>query len=240
MSANRLSHLALAIGLIACATPSLAQPGWGGSGWGGRGWGGGMRGDMWGESRINSQRAAPDNREGKVDAAQFVAPDAGEALGHGPVAVTAMPGTTTDASEQTLYEAAVIDQLVKAGYDTIKPDPTGGQVTELRIVRDVLVPEEQKRKPVSGAMSVGVSNYGTSTGMAIAVDLTKAKKALMSTRMEARILDRATGKALWEGRAEIATREGDSHWTQQAIATRLAAALFDRFPLPSTDAIASR
>ncbi len=67
-------------------------------------------------------------------------------------------------------------------------------------------------------------------GMALAVDLTKPAKALVSTRLMARILDRASGKVLWEGRADIVTRDGDSRWTEQAIATRLAAALFEDFP----------
>ena len=141
-----------------------------------------------------------------------------------------MPGTTEPARASADYEAAMIDQLVKAGYDTMKPDPQGGQVAQIRIVRDVLVPQEDKRKPVSGEVTMGASNRGTMMGMAVAVDLSKPRKALVSTRMEAQIIDRASGKALWEGRAEIATREGDDKWTDQAIANRLAAAMFDRFP----------
>jgi hypothetical protein len=235
MTAIRPSSLALLIGALTCAMPALAQPGWGGSGWGR------SRGD-WGRSSFPSSASASsrDDREGKVDADQFAADDAGDALGHGPIAVTTGPGSSADASDQAVYEAAVIDQLVKAGYDTIKPDPAGGQIAELRIVRDVLVPQEQKRKPVSGEATVGVSNYGSMVGMAVAVDLSKPKKALISTRLEARVRDRATGKPLWEGRAEMATREGDSRWGEQAIATRLAAALFAGFPGQGDGKVASR
>lgn len=237
MPTNRLSSAALLIAAIACAAPALAQPGWGG-GWGRSGWGS-MRGGGWGESSLN-RSSAQDGREGRVDAAHFVADDAGDALDHGPIAITSAPGTTASSSDQTYYEAAVIDQLVKAGYDTTKPDPAGGQIAELKIVRDVLVPKEEKRKPVSGEVTIGASNYGTFTGAAIAVDLSKPKGALISTRLEARVLDRATGKALWEGRAEIATREGDSRWTEQAIAGRLASALFDDFRKTTGDEVASR
>jgi len=35
---------------------------------------------------------------------------------------------------------------------------------------------------------------------------------------------------LWEGRAEMYSREGDDKWDDQAIATRLAKALFEDFP----------
>ena len=66
--------------------------------------------------------------------------------------------------------------------------------------------------------------------MAVNIDLSKPRSALISTTLEARIRDRASGRVLWEGRADIATRQGDEHWPATAIATRLAAALFDRFP----------
>jgi hypothetical protein len=289
MPTYRFSSVALLIAAVACAAPAVAQPGWGG-GWGRSGWGSSMRGD-WGGSRVNARSAdSGDSREGRVDAAHFVADDAGDALGHGPITVTTAPERAvdtrgadplagdaqesrplepgaqgpniqgpniqgpvardsdaqrldthaTDTRDRAVYEAAVIDQLVKAGYDTTKPDPAGGQIAELKIVRDVLVPQEAKRKPVSGEMTIGASNYGTYTGMAIGVDLSKPRKALISTRLEARVRDRATGKPLWEGRAEIATREGDSKWTDQAIATRLAQALFERFPDRAGGKVASR
>ncbi len=149
-----------------------------------------------------------------------------------------MAGTTPEARDQATYEAALVDQLVKAGYDTATPDPKGGQVLEIRIVRDVLRPEEQKRNPVSGEVMVGASNHGTMTGMALNLDFTKPKKALLSIKLEARIRDRVTDKPLWEGRAEIATREGDKHWDETQIANRLAAALFEKFPQPMTDGMA--
>jgi hypothetical protein len=79
-------------------------------------------------------------------------------------------------------------------------------------------------------MEVGVSNRGSYQALAIGVDLSKPRKALLSTRLEARIRDRASGAVLWEGRADIATRAGDPKWTDQAIATKLAAALFSGFP----------
>lgn len=240
MPAIRLSTVALLIAAFAGATPSVAQPGWGG-GWGARGWGSGGWGrpawNDWGGQRING---GPDSREGKVDSEQFLADDAAALLGHGPIVVTSLAGSTATGSDQVVYEAAMIDQLVKAGYDTTNPKADSGQVAEIRIIRDTVVPEEPKRKPVSGEMSMGVSNRGSMMGMAVAVDLTKPKKALISTRLEAKVRDRATDKVLWEGHAEIDTREGDDHWGEQAIANRLAAALFEHFPSPSHESVARR
>jgi hypothetical protein len=144
-----------------------------------------------------------------------------------------MPGGTGDARQGATFEAAVVDQLAKAGYDTVTSDAAHGQLAEVRVIRDVVRPEETKRSPVSGETTVGVSNRGSFAGMAINVDLSKPAKALLSTRLMARIRDRATDKVLWEGRADIVTRDGDSHWTEQEIATRLAAALFEDFPAKS-------
>ena len=235
MTVRRSLALLLA---MACAMPASAQPGMWGRPWGG-GFGGygGFGRDRWDDPRA---RSAPDSREGKVDAESFVAKDAKPQLGHGAVAVKAAPGTTAEGSDEATYEAALVDQLVKAGYDTAKPDPAGGQVVELKILRDTVVPEEEKRKPVSGEADVTVSNRGTGYGLALAVDLSKPKKALISTRLDAQIKDRTSGATLWEGHATIVTREGDSHWTDQAIATRLAAALFDGFPNDATAVLAER
>ena len=182
-------------------------------------------------------------REGKVEVTRFLADGAAaEALGKGTIAVAAAPsnGEAADPRELSTYEAAVIDQLAHAGYDTATHDGAGGQITELRISHDVVVPQEAPHKPVSGEMEVGVGNRGTSMGMAIAIDLSKPRKALVSTRLEARIKDRATGNVLWEGRADIATRDGSERWDDNAIAARLAAALFDGFPGRSGETVAAR
>lgn len=207
-------------------TALLAQRGgWGEPGWGERGWG----------SHI--ARQAP-SREGKVDVARFRAEgDAALALGHGAIAVvpmTAEPdaesGLPDNAGPNPTFEAAVEDRLVKAGYDTVHAAPGTGQIAEVRIMRAEAEPAEAPHKPLSGEMTMGVSNRGSMLGLALAYDGSKPRGALISTRLEARIRDRATGTVLWEGRADIITREGDQRWTEQAVATKLAGVLFDGFP----------
>lgn len=227
--ARRTLSLALC---LAVATPAVAQMG----GWGGRGWGGSGR---WNDSPSwRDRRASVGNeREGKVEVSRFVAQgDAAQALGHGLVVVTSNAPAGADVDRpfdprgQRTFEAAVVDRLASVGYDTVNRADTGGQSVELKITRDEVVPEEQKRSPVSGEMTVGASNHGSFTGMALNVDLTKPRKALVSTRLEARIRDRASNAVLWEGHADIVTRDGDQRWTDTAIAERLAGALFDGFP----------
>jgi hypothetical protein len=158
--------------------------------------------------------------------------DAARALGHGPITVTSQSGNDdyVGLSDRAAYEAAVVDRLVHAGYDTARVQADGGQIAELHVLRTELEPAEAKRKPVSGQAAMEVGNRGTAYGLAVNVDLSKPLPPLVSTRLEARIRDRASGKVLWEGRAEVATREGDARWSDQAIAARLAEALFDGFP----------
>lgn len=236
MPAASPSRPLLLLLIIGLATPALAQPGWDRGGWDRGGWG---RSHI---ERGGGTRAAsgPDEREGKVEAAAFAAEDAAARLGRGVARVALMPGAPGGMHDAAAYEAAVIDQLVGAGYDTLHRSADAGQIAEIRIVRDVLVPAERKRKPVSGEVTVGASNHGSMMGMALALDLSKPRKALLGTRLEVRMRDQATGEALWEGRAEMATRDGDDRWTEQAIATRLAAALFEHFPATGAARVARR
>lgn len=220
--------------VAALASPAFARPGGlGGSGWDGPGWGR----STWDSPSISDRRSRtePDrSREGRISVNRFVAEENAQALGHGAIALAppaAFPRAEGEELGRAAYEAAVVDRLVHAGYDTAQARPDDGQTAELRVTRSVIEPAEARRKPVSGEAAMSVGTRGTSYGMALAVDLSKPLPPLVSTRLETRIRDRATGKVLWEGRAEVATREGDERWSEQTIAARLAEALFDGFPL---------
>jgi len=234
-----LAALAL-VQLAAGSAPALARPGgWGGPGWGGPEFGG----PDWSGGRVAGDRLrqADRSREGRIQVNRFVGKGAAaQALGHGEIAVASQVSATAPDQDQpqdyvpqqnrAAFEAAVIDQLVHAGYDTTHPQPAGGQIAELKVTRTIVEPAEAKHKPVSGEVAMAMGNRGTAYGMAVNVDLTKPLPPLVSTRLETRIRDRATNAVLWEGRAEVATREGDEKWSEQTIATRLAEALFDGFP----------
>jgi hypothetical protein len=228
---KKLEGAAIAAGMAAMllAAPA-AQAQWG-PGWGGGGrWGPG-RGSMLDSPRVNSRTKDP--REGRVEVSRFVStdPEAGE-LGKGPISVESESGDGpwVEASMRRTFEAAIVDALVGAGYDTLHPDVPQPQITKLKIFRQVLAPAEEKRNPVSGTAAMEVGTYGQSYGLGINVDMTKPRSALVSTRLDARIVDKASGKVLWEGYATIATREGDDKWSDGMIATKLAGALFDDFP----------
>ena len=226
---QRLALGALALVIAIPAAPVLAQF---------RDWGPPSTWDRPGRFGSDSAPSGPDDREGKVNVARFVAAGQAGALGHGAIAINADTARLGDEINLPAFEAAAVDRLVAAGYDTQSPAGSETQIAELHISRSVVAPQEEKHKPVSGEMAVGVSNYGSMMGLAVNVDLTKPKKALLSTRVEARIRDKATGNILWEGHADIVTREGSPDWPEQKIAGRLAEALFKGFPADAGEPVA--
>lgn len=217
---------ALLIAALAVAAPASAQSG------------------RWGEPDWHTHRQGDDSSsQGRITVNRFLAQgDAASALGHGRIAVVGAPGEggPSDPRELAIYEAAVIDRLAQAGYDTASVDATGGQITEITISHDEVAPPEAPHRPVSGAMEVGVGSRGSSLGMALNIDLSKPRQALVATRLEARIRDRVTRTVLWEGRADVITRDGDRRWSDGIIATRLAGALFGGFPGRSGESVAVR
>ena len=225
----RARTLSLLFAAIA-STPAMAQHM---GGMMGSGWADGPGGDSY-ERYPGHARNSPEPSR-KVDVEAYRAADAGDALGKGRIVIAGVDGPggpeadIESADKLPVYEAAVVDQLARKGYDTATAlDPR--QVAQVAVSHDVVVPEEAAHKPVSGAMSTTVSNRGTGFGMALALDFTKPKKAIISTRLDVRIRDKASGKVLWEGHAEGQAREEEGGLDNAAVAARLAAALFARFP----------
>ncbi|OYZ38564.1 MAG: hypothetical protein B7Y31_09005 [Novosphingobium sp. 16-62-11] len=212
-------NLKLPIAALLALLPavSVAQP------MGGR-WGGGSMMDQrfGGPSRQSAQPSK------KVDVTAFQSADAAALLGKGAITVAAANGAEAE-WKLPVYEAAVVDQLAKLGYETAVSGAESGQIAQIGITHAVVVPEEEKRKPVSGAMEVGVSNRGNYQAMALNIDLSKPRKAIIATRLDVRIRDKVTDRVLWEGHAEAQTREDDDGLNNGAVAARLASALFARF-----------
>ncbi len=181
----------------------------------------------------SSLRDRRDSREGKVTAEQFAAEDGAAVLGHGAITVRSVADSTPEARDRLVYEAAMIDRLVMAGYDTMAPTNEADQLAEIRVISDIAEPAEVERNPVSGSTAVTVSNRGTAMGMALNVDMTNPRAALLSTRMELRIRDRESGRVLWEARAQTWSRDDPENRDEGAIANRLAAALMEGFPRPA-------
>lgn len=180
----------------------------------------------------DNSRSLP--RGGKVTVARFKANDPRVAqLGSGPISVAKGLGDMALPNERAIYEAAILDRLAANGY-TVNVPSGSKQIAEIVVDHQQIAPAEPRRSPISGGVSVGGGfggGYrGTSTGIGIGIDLSKPKKALVSSRLQVRIRDAADNAVLWEGRAEMATYEGDKKWTPDMVARKLATTLFEGFP----------
>ena len=225
---SRVSGALIALAALSVATSASAQR-MRGPYWPAYGPGFGWRSNTFMASNLRSEQRRP--VEGNTAVARFIAQGAAAKLRHGPIEVKAVQEDGPPLAA-AVFEAAVVDQLTKLGYETAKPDPNGGQIAEVQFSRITVIPEEQKRKPVSGETMIGVSNRGSMFGMALAVDLSKPRKALVSTQMNIRIRDRQSNAVLWEGRANLETREDDKKWPDDAIAMRLSATLLEHLAEP--------
>jgi hypothetical protein len=142
-------------------------------------------------------------REGKIDTASHAAGgEAAAQLGHGPAAITFDPGAPTSGSDEATFGAAVIDQLARVGYATAPAAPDA-QTVELVVTHNLIRPAEPPRSPIGGAVEVDTTGSRTLTGLALSIDLTKPRKALIATRLEARIRNNETHAVLWEGYASV-------------------------------------
>lgn len=174
-----------------------------------------------------------DPREGRIQAAHFAASGpAAAALGHGSIAVQSAPGSMTVGTEDAAFQSAVAGELARAGYRTDMGVSGPGQVAELVISHALVQPPEPPHSPISGEVEAGGGGRYSGVGVAIGIDLTKPRGALIATRLDARIRDSATHELLWEGHADVVTRDRDRHWSTPVLASRLAAALFKDFPRP--------
>lgn len=222
MLPSRSSRLTFAtvVVLATTGTALMAQPGpWGRTGW--------DDSSDWGRA---SARRAP-SLEGRIEVARFRAEGA-LLEPSGPIAVGPMADDagTSDPRINATFQAAVESKLLASGFVASPGGSSQGPIAEVRVIRSEAAPAEEKRKPLSGEMSMGVSNHGTMLGLGLRYDATRPRPALLSTRLETRIKDRSSGAVIWEGRAEIVTREGDDKWDDQAIADKLAKVLFEGFP----------
>lgn len=153
------------------------------------------------------------------------------ALGSGTIAVVGGAGMAADDIELGTYTQAVMRELARIGYAPVAEGPARSRA-EVRIERHVADPAHT---PVAVGLNGGGGSYGGGVGIGVAFPIGRAPRAV-TTRLSVRIHD-ASGRALWEGRAEF-TADSSSAYAQTALAApKLAAALFTGFPGKSGETI---
>ena len=173
--------------------------------------------------------------QGPIEVSRLRAAEGAGALGHGTIVIGAGdPADSGVTSGLPIYEAAVVGQLARAGYDTQTMSATGGQIAEVTLSHAEVRPAEPRHKPVSGGAETYVSNRGSGFGLSLNIDLSKPKGPVISTRLDVRIRDRASNAVWWEGHAETTTRATADGIDNAKTAARLSEALFAGFPQNAT------
>jgi hypothetical protein len=172
---------------------------------------------------------------GPVEVTRFHAPGAA-ALGQGAISVEPASGQEEGIEFRT-YAGAVMRELTRVGYLNAAPGAgPAPQVATLSIERNRFRPGRDG-SPVSVGVGGSTGSYGSGVGVGIGLNLSGPPPEQVETRMHVMIRDRATGRAIWEGRASFAVR-GDSPLAQTPLgAAKMAEALFKDFPGQSGETI---
>ncbi|MDD3799636.1 MAG: DUF4136 domain-containing protein [Novosphingobium sp.] len=165
---------------------------------------------------------------GPVQVTRFHEPAADAVLARGTIAVEPAPGANADSLELRSYQMAVARQLAALGYREAASG-SGGQVALVRVASTAFRPGRDG-SPVSVGVGGGTSSWGSGVGVGVGVDLSGPPAEQVTTELWVQIRDRASGKALWEGRARFTVRTSSPLAGTQLGAPKLAEALFHDFP----------
>jgi len=171
---------------------------------------------------------------GPVEVTRFHAPDVSR-LGKGAITVEPAPGMDGASLEYRSYAGAVARQLVLLGY----AEQVAGraeQVATVRVSREAFQ-QARSRSPVSVGVGGATGSYGSGVGVGIGLNLSGPPPEQVTTQLSVTIRDRASGQALWEGRASFTVRADSPMADTQLGAAKLAEALFRGFPGQSGETI---
>ena len=172
---------------------------------------------------------------GPVEVTRFHVPELAT-LGRGTIVIEPAAGQDGSSLEFGSYAGAVSRQLSLLGYSAPAATGSSPQVATLRIERRSFRPE-RARGPVSVGVGGSTGSYGSGVGVGIGLDLSGPPPQLVETLLGVTIKDRASGKALWEGKATFAVRATSPLATTPLGAAKLAEALFKGFPGSSGETI---
>ena len=173
---------------------------------------------------------------GPVEVTRFHAQDI-STLGKGTIAVEPAPGHDGASLEWKAYQAAIERQLALIGYSAVPAGAASTQVAQLRLSRESFRPE-RSGSPVSVGVGGSTGSYGSGLGVGIGINLSPRPSEQVRTDLGVIIRDRASGAALWEGRANFTVRAGSPLASTPLAVAKMAEALFKGFPGQSGETIA--
>jgi hypothetical protein len=172
---------------------------------------------------------------GPVEVTRFHLPEVGR-LGKGTIAIVPVEGQDGVSLEFNSYAAAVSRQLALLGYAEAASGAPSMQVATVRLDRQTWRPD-RRGGPVSVGVGGSTGSYGSGIGVGIGLDLSGPPPEQVETLLGVTIKDRASGQALWEGRATFIVSAKSPLAQTQLGAPKPAEALFKGFPGQSGETI---
>lgn len=171
---------------------------------------------------------------GPVQVTRFHAADISP-LGKGTISVEPAPGSDGNSIEWQTYRAAVMRQLERLGYTEASPG-AGAQIAFMKVTRTTIQPAGSS-SPVSVGVGGSTGSYGSGLGLGIGLNLSPKPKEQIATELAVSIKDRASGTALWEGRASFVVTTASPLAGTALGAPKMSEALFLNFPGQSGETI---
>ncbi|TPG20479.1 DUF4136 domain-containing protein [Sphingomonas koreensis] len=154
----------------------------------------------------------------------------GEPLARGTIDVEPFTSAGPASLEYKTYAAAVQGELLRVGYAAPPAGATAqylATVTFRRASRGVI----DEGPPVTLGLGVGSFGRHVGGGAEGGIGIGKHRmKELIVSELSVRITDRATGSAVWEGRAQRNGAIGTEAANPAVTAAKLSSALFQGFP----------
>ena len=172
--------------------------------------------------------AVPSAMAAPVEVTRFHTPDTVAALGRSAVAVVAAPGTDGTSLETRVWLQAVEAELAGLRFASATPG-AADCIAEVRIERQT-ERTERRRGPVTVGVGGATGGWNSGVGLGVGFNLGGGPRVLVRSHLAVTIRSRATGLALWEGRADNTERDGASLAAVDQAAPRMAHALFSGFP----------
>jgi hypothetical protein len=168
-----------------------------------------------------------------IEVTRFHTPETITALGRGTVVVSVAPGEDAGSLENAVWLAAVQRELAALGFAASTPGAADA-VAEVRVERQNRRDEARRGGPVSVGIGGSTGGWNSGVGLGVGFNLGGGARDTVSTRLIVVIRERASGKSLWEGRAEnterTKARAAGAGAGAEIIAGRMTKALFTLFP----------
>ncbi len=177
---------------------------------------------------------------GPVEVTRFHEPATLSQLGNTTLFVESAPSSPGRFAENSLelapYRAAVAEELSRFGYrETDRA--SANHVADVRLDRYVLG-RGGGRSPVSVGVGGSTGTYGSGLGLGLGINLGGGSGEEVVTELGVTIRDKASGRALWEGRANFEVDTNSPLADARANADAVAYALFREFPGNSGETVA--